>query len=93
MVAAAAAASCVVAFWLLALAIRLMVQGSGIDPVAGVVVGLLLAIPVYVRLRPVMGNHLRAFGVTAFSVLAVGAITAFVFIVLVEVGASRRRCF
>jgi hypothetical protein len=33
-----------------------------------------------------MGNHLRVFGVTAFSVLAVGAITAFVFIVLVDVG-------
>jgi hypothetical protein len=51
MVAAAAAAFYVVAFWLLALAIRLMVQGSGVDPVAGVVVGFLVAIPVYVRLR------------------------------------------
>ena len=51
MVAAAVAAFCVVAFWLLALAIRLMVQGSSVDPLAGVVVGFLLAIPVYVRLR------------------------------------------
>jgi hypothetical protein len=50
MVAAAAAAFCVVAFWLVALAIRLMVQGSDVNPVAGVVVGFLLAIPVYVRL-------------------------------------------
>ena len=51
MIAAAAAALCVVAFWLLALAMRLLVQGSSVDPVAGIVVGCLVAVPLYLRLR------------------------------------------
>jgi len=51
MLAAAVAASCVVAFWLLTLAIHFLVQDSAVDPLAGVVVGLLVAIPVYLRPR------------------------------------------
>ena len=52
--AAAVAAFCVAAFWLLALAIGFLVPGSAIDPVAGVVVDLLLAVPVYLGLRPAL---------------------------------------
>ena len=51
MLAAAVAACCVVAFWLLALAIDLLVQDSAVDPLAGVVIGLLVAVSVYLRLR------------------------------------------
>ena len=51
MVAAAAAAFCVALFWLLALAINRLVPNSAIDPVAGVVAGVLVAIPVYRAVR------------------------------------------
>ena len=49
MVAAAAAAFCVALFWFLALAINRLVPNSAIDPEAGVVAGVLVAIPVYRR--------------------------------------------
>ena len=51
MVAAAAGAFCVVLFWLLTLAIKRLVPNSAIDPVAGVVAGVLVAIPVYRAVR------------------------------------------
>ena len=50
-VAAAAGAFCVALFWLLALAINRLVPNSAIDPVAGVVAGVLVAIPVYRAVR------------------------------------------
>lgn len=51
MAAAAAGAFCVVLFWLLALTINWLVPNSAIDPVAGVVAGVLVAIPVYRAMR------------------------------------------
>jgi hypothetical protein len=51
MVAAAARGFCVALFWLLALAINRIVPNSAIDPVAGVVAGVLVAIPVYRAVR------------------------------------------
>ena len=51
MVAAAAGALCVASFWLLALTINRLVPNSAIDAVAGVVVGVLIAIPVYRAMR------------------------------------------
>ena len=51
MVAAAAGAFCVALFWLLARVINRLVPNSAIDPVAGVVAGVLVAIPVYRAVR------------------------------------------
>jgi hypothetical protein len=51
MVAAAAGAFCVALFWLLARAMNRLVPISADDPVAGVVAGLLVAIPVYRAVR------------------------------------------
>jgi hypothetical protein len=51
MVAAAAAVLGVVAFWLLPLAMRTSVQGSSVDPLAGIVVGAFVAVSVYLRQR------------------------------------------
>ena len=51
MVAATAGAFCVALFWLLALVINRLVPNSAIDPVAGVVAGVLVAIPVYRAVR------------------------------------------
>jgi len=47
MLAASGAAVCVVAFWLLALAIHRVLPDSAIDPWTGIVTGCLVAIPVY----------------------------------------------
>jgi len=51
MLAAGGAALCVVAFWLLAVGIHRLLPDSTLDPSAGVVVGVLIAIPVYRAIR------------------------------------------
>jgi len=51
MLAAAAAILCLVVFWLLAVAIGSLVPGSAVDPVAGIVVGAVIAVPVYRAVR------------------------------------------
>jgi len=51
MLAAGGAALCVVVFWLLAIGIRRLLPDSTLDPSAGVVVGVLIAIPVYRAIR------------------------------------------
>jgi hypothetical protein len=51
MVAAAAGAFCVALFWVARLRINRIVPNSAIDPVAGVVAGVLVAIPVYRAVR------------------------------------------
>ena len=51
MLAAAAATLCLVVFWLLALAIGVLVPGSAVDPVAGIAVGALIAAPLYRAVR------------------------------------------
>jgi hypothetical protein len=51
MLAASGAAVCVVAFWLLALAIHRVLPDSTIDPFSGIVAGFLVAIPIYRALR------------------------------------------
>jgi hypothetical protein len=42
---------CVAAFWLLALGINRILADSTLDPIAGVVAGVLVAIPVYRAVR------------------------------------------